>query len=154
MCAEKSSSFPIQPSADAVPTEAEQLHTGDDPIVDACTGVISALEEIIEELGPPRDSDVSDALELAQGALEEMRVIDAWAVAKAGEAGSASAIPTFSDAEIITLRQQLSAHEAEIARLTQQVEQLKGDVRVALEAKAAFIRRLADGFTHDSEKTE
>jgi hypothetical protein len=212
-------------------TKAEQLHTGDDPIVDACTGVISALEEIIEELGPPRDSDVSDALELAQGALEEMRVIDAWAVAKAGEAQGASAIPTDSDAEtkeLIDLRQQLSAHEAEIAQwrgmtkrsieegakwmsraeaaeqqvsalrqeltelrerdrvlsrhleqratgrdplaqslmaaesaaleqvkaLTQQVEQLKGVALAALEAKAAFIRRLADGFTHDSEKTE
>jgi len=64
----------------------DDLHTGDDPIVDACTGVISALEEIIEDLGPPRDSDVSNALELAHGALKEMQVIDAWAVAKAREA--------------------------------------------------------------------
>jgi hypothetical protein len=127
-----------QPSADAVPTESEQ---------NAVTitykfncGCLTNGWSMLTFCGGDRCN-------------WQERLLHA-SVAKAGEAHGAAAIPTSSDAEIITLRQQLSAHEAEIARLTQQVDQLKGVALAALEAKAAFIRRLADGFTHDSEKTK
>jgi hypothetical protein len=58
------------------------------------------------------------------------------------------------DSKESLLRGEVAKRGQQIAALTQQVDQLKGDVRAALEAKAAFIRRLADGFTDDSEKTE
>jgi hypothetical protein len=68
--------------------EPDPIHTGDDPVVDACSAVRSALDEIISDLTAVDggEGDVLNALDLAQAALDDMRVIDTWAVAKAREA--------------------------------------------------------------------